>query len=597
MTEQINFSDAINNDNFKIAWKQLKGTFSKSLIKDIFENLDYEINLKDNIWNLVSKIKNDKYIPKRPITIEFAKSKGLYRPVSVLEIEDLIVFQSIMIKIAPVLDELLLPGVFAVRTTGNDKKPFKRWYTEWPKYQKKIKNLKNQGYNVLINTDISTYFDNIDHGKLKEIILQNKIDKKLVDLLFFMLETWTHRPNYSANLYRGIPQINNNESSFFLSNIFLIEHDRIINNISDSKYIRWIDDMNIAVKNEISGKIVLNRICSTLRDLYLYPNISKTEILVGDDIDKHFFFEENDLLDDFEEKIKISVQNGEDFNDIENSLIKNYEIFLENENGLWFKILKRYYTAFTRIRSHYLLRCFIDHLRNYPTLDEKICFYLLAIEYSNDILDDIIKYIKSPENLYESVEIHLLELLLNMRVPNDNKQKLLDFGKEIFIDKDRNWYLRSIAILIIAKYGENSDIRKLAQHYYTQYEEEAKLRKYLIAVSTILDTGDEHYVKVINKAREEYSQDIQSIVGLIDGIKTSSDNLPKIMMNKLTLNEIHLPNVKIKYMDMKTFILFNLLCLNSNYYPKLKSKTKNLIKYNSDPIMDEKLRYLSRKIS
>src|SRR5574341_1192846 len=184
--------------------------------------------------------------------IQFAKGKGLYRPVAILDVEDLILYQAITIRIAPNLDKLLSKGSFAARATGDDKKPFKGWYNEWPKYQKKIKKFKNAGYNVLVITDISAYFENIDHGILKEIILQNDVDKKLADLLFFMLETWTHRPEYCPNLYRGIPQTTNQECSNFLSNIFLYEHDKTIDETSDCEYVRWIDDMNIAVKSEIS---------------------------------------------------------------------------------------------------------------------------------------------------------------------------------------------------------------------------------------------------------------------------------------------------------------------------------------------------------
>lgn len=598
MDDEIKFSDVINTDNFKIAWKQLKETFSEDLVKDPFEYLDYEINLEDNIWNLVTKIKNDKYTPKRPLIIQFAKGKGLYRPVAILNVEDLIVFQAIIIRIAPKLDALLHDGVFRVRATGNDKKPFKGWYHEWPEYQKKIKALKNEGYNVLVVTDIYAYFENIDHGILKEIILQNDINKKLVDLLFFMLETWTHRPEYCTNLYRGIPQTTNQDCSSFLSNIFLYEHDKIIiDEMPNCKYIRWIDDMNIAVNTEIEGKMVLKRISETLRNLYLYPNTGKTEILVEEEIDKHFYFEQNESLDDFSEKIKTAVKKGDNLKNLENELVEKYKIFLkENKEGLWFKILKRYYTIFTRIRSRYLVRDIIKNLEKYPMLDEKVCSYLFALDYSDDALNKVMNYIQSPENLYESVEIQLLELLLNMRVPKDKKLELVKFGREIFNDKKRNWYSRAIAALTIAKYGKNSDIRKLAQHYYTQYEEETKLRKYLVAITTLLDVSDKHYDKVMDKAKKEYSEDIQSLVSLIDIVSNSSD-LPDVIRNKLTLREFHLPDVKIKFLDMRIFILLNLLSLNSKYYSKLTPKVKNFIENNSDSIMDDKLKYLCHKIS
>jgi len=598
MTAQdtITFEDVINAKNFTIAWKQIRKSLLKDLIKDPIENVDYEINLADNIWNLLSKINNKNYTPKLPLIIEFAKGKGLYRPVAILEIEDLIVFQSIIIKIAPRLDKLLPRGIYAVRSTGNDKKPFKGWYNEWPKYQKKIHENKDKGYDVLVVSDISAYFENIDHGKLKEIILQQNIDKKVVDLLFYLLETWTHRPNYSANLYRGIPQTTNQDCSNFLSNIFLHEHDEIINKISVCKYSRWIDDMNIAVRSEVTGKTILKTMSGTLRDLYLYPNTSKTKILTGSEIDSHFLFDQNDYLDIFKKNINLAIENNNDFDELEIDLIKNYEKFLKlDDKGNWFKILKRYYTTFKNIRSTYLLNHYMDHLKKYPTIDESICSYLLALDFSEDVFNDITGYITSQENLYDSVEIQLLDLLLKMRVPVDEKEKLLDFGKKMFFDQNRHWYSKCISALIIAKYGEKSDIRKLSQQYYQQYFEEEKLRKHLIAISTLLDNSEDT-TTIIDKAKEEYSKDIQNMINIIDSFGKSKQ-IPNVVWNKMNLKEIHLPDIKIKYIDIRIFLLLNLASSNSHFHSKLKTKVDYFIKYNSDPVMDEKLRYISHKIS
>lgn len=601
MIDKIGFEDVINIKHCEIAWKQLKNTFRKEIIRDPFEYLDYEVHLEENLWSLVTKVNNHSYIPKKPIIVQFAKSKGLYRPVAILDVEDLILYQAIIIKIAPTLDKLLSDGIFAARATGNNKNPFKGWYKEWPKYQRKLRVFKDSGYDVLVITDISAYFENIDHGILKDIILQNQVDKKLVDLLFFMLETWTHRPEYCSNLYRGIPQTTNQECSNFLSNIFLHQHDKIIDAIPDSEYTRWIDDMNIAVKTEISGKSVLNQISGTLRDLYLYPNTGKTEILKGDCINVHFFFDENDYLDTVEKKIKALVGNKECLSTIENELIEKYTQFRHTNNGgVWFKVLKRYYTVFTRIRSNHLVDNFADDLKNHPMLDEKICLYLLALDYSQDVICKIMEYIKSDENLYESVEMHLLELLLNMRVPlspKTEKRILTDFGKDIFNDGSKHWYSRAIAALIITKYGFKSDIRKLAKNCYTQYGEEAKLRKYLVSISTLLGKSDDEYEEVIKTAKVEYPQDIHSLIGLIELIETSSGTIPEIIKKKLILDEIHLPDVKIKYMNIRVYILLNLLSSNLQYYPELKPTIKKLMEYNSDPIMYEKLKSLQCLIS
>jgi len=603
----LEFDDVINIENFKIAWKQIKDKFSDDLVKCPCNHIDYEINLEDNLWDLIRRIKNNKYNPKSATIIKYAKSKGMNRPISILEIEDSIVLQAIIVKIAPLLDcqlGLLPHGVYSYRATGDDKTPFKGWYNEWPKYQKKICSFKRQGYDVLVVTDISSYYENIDHEILKEILLGNGIGKRIVDLLFFLLESWTHRPNYSKNIYRGIPQTTNQDPSGFLSNIFLYRHDKVIDSMKDCIYVRWVDDMNIAVKTKNEGKRILREITMTLRDLYLSPNTGKTKILDGEKIDTHFFFDENNYLDDFEKRERESRgwdNRSHIVKELERELKEHYEEFLDKEKlgGNWFKVLKRYYTLFKRIRSNYLIPNIIKHLDEYPTLDDKICDYLLAMKNQDRVFDVVVAYLRSQENLYESTEIKLLEVLLNLRVTLDKKGELLNFGEEVFFGKRNynplSWYSKAIAALIIAKYGEKSNIRKLAKTFYKSKEEEIKLRKHLIFVSILLGREDDDFKEVLKKARREYSQDIQTLVGLIDFIKSDSGNIPETIKRKLTLRCIRAPYIN--FLDIRIFILLKLLSFNINYHQQLKSVVKSEeFKKNPDEVMQEHLNHLDKDI-
>ena len=77
MTDKINFDDVITVENFKIAWKQLKETFSKDLVKDpivIKTNSDkdlakYYLSIKYNYGLDDIRSKLVKYI-KSNITID-----------------------------------------------------------------------------------------------------------------------------------------------------------------------------------------------------------------------------------------------------------------------------------------------------------------------------------------------------------------------------------------------------------------------------------------------------------------------------------------------------------------------------------------------
>src|SRR5207245_1415123 len=98
------------------------------------------------------------------------KSKGICRPFATLRIEDALTFQAATLVIVPALDARLTPSAAAMRWTGNPDKPFRRWYTDWPQYQRRIRRLYALGHRYIVAADITAYFENIDHQRLVDLV-------------------------------------------------------------------------------------------------------------------------------------------------------------------------------------------------------------------------------------------------------------------------------------------------------------------------------------------------------------------------------------------------------------------------------------------
>ena len=268
---EVNYEDICSVETLRMAWEQIKAKGGPdSLLVDVFENIDYEFDLNRNLGVISRRLRTRRYRPRPVRHIPTTKGGGLTRPVVTLSLDDAIVSQAIIYKLAPYLDKRLISGVFSMRATGKAKKPFRGWYRDWPKYQKKLQGMLDDSW--LVISDITGYFDNIDLRILKEQLLRlEHVDSDIVDLVLFVLESWMFRQLYGMPIGRGIPQADLDFPQA-LSNFFLYEHDRRMDKFTDGKYIRWVDDMNIVVGSELEGKRVIRELEESLKFQFLTPN-------------------------------------------------------------------------------------------------------------------------------------------------------------------------------------------------------------------------------------------------------------------------------------------------------------------------------------
>ena len=584
--------EEINKVNFKKAFERLKKStkkFSNLIVRDPLDYIDFEVELNNNINSIIYEIISNKYKPDFPYEHLSAKNKGINRPTVILDVKDALIYRFLIEQIE---DELIkktrqiknIRGgikITANENPNNDEDYYEKSFKIWKEHQDNLReSLKRKKY--LVTTDIASYFENINILVLKDAIRSDIEGKKtVVNLLFYLLENIHTRYKYEVNNYTGLPQ-EDIDCSRTLAYYFLHPHDEDIADFckkKDAEYYRFVDDMSITVNDEVTGRKALKRITESLRKLNLVSSIEKTSIIKSSKAEKELFFEENDQLTLLGKKIIEKLKKDKN---VESEILEiqcYYKTLKKNKKDNyknWIKILKRFYTISRYVKTDFLMQEFHDQIIKYPILfsDIKIGRYLIRISKCsnfNNIINKIIDYLYSEENLYPAVESNLIETIL--LIPTEYfdsiiKQKFIKLGNNILFRKNKylslSNYSRALSCLLVYKFN-NSNIDDVAQHYISSQEDDFLVRKYLFFVS-LTSSNSNIRQKVLNKAKKDHDCSIQRLVNLVENINTYKDNqlLKKYLKNDETYiyyNQDEKFEIKEKYSNIRSLILKKLIAI------------------------------------
>jgi hypothetical protein len=91
----VEYSKLISISNLQLAWRRIvtgKNLSHKRFFRPFY--LAYEVGLEDNLRHLHARLEGA-WKPTKPLRIYVPKPSGLQRPISLLQIEDQIVYQAI----------------------------------------------------------------------------------------------------------------------------------------------------------------------------------------------------------------------------------------------------------------------------------------------------------------------------------------------------------------------------------------------------------------------------------------------------------------------------------------------------------------------
>lgn len=142
-----------------------------------------------------------------------------------------------------------------------------------------------EGYGVVVDIDLSKFFDRVHHQRLLSRLGQKVADLRILKLIGQMLKAKVVLPDGTrVSTEEGTPQ--GGPLSPLLSNVVLDEFDKELARRS-LRFVRYADDCNIFVRSERAGQRVMGSIRKFLQSrLRLLVNEEKSKVARPDEI--HF---------------------------------------------------------------------------------------------------------------------------------------------------------------------------------------------------------------------------------------------------------------------------------------------------------------------
>ena len=226
---------------------------------------------RENGEDLFNRIRLRKYKPLPVKRVEIPKPDGSKRPLGIPSVKDRVLQQAIVQVISPMCEEVFSDSSYGFRVNRSCEKAV-------------IKALEyfNDGYDWLVDLDLSKFFDNVDQNILM-ILVHNIIrDGDTESIIRKFLQSGV---NIGGTIYEtrtGTPQGGN--LSPLLANIYLNQFDKELEK-RGLRFTRYADDVLICVKSEVAANRVMTSVTRWLKEkLRVEVNATKTKVARPEDI-------------------------------------------------------------------------------------------------------------------------------------------------------------------------------------------------------------------------------------------------------------------------------------------------------------------------
>jgi group II intron reverse transcriptase/maturase len=254
----------LHRDNMNEAFKRVvknKGSYGiDRLTTD--ELLSY---LKENGANLRQTLLDGTYNPLPVRRVEIPKDNGKKRQLGIPTVVDRVVQQSVAQVLSPIFEKTFSDNSFGFRPNRSAHDALKR-----------CQEYMNEGYTWLVDIDLASYFDTVNHDILIGLVYKEIKDIRVISLIRKYLNAGVMTNGVVNATTLGVPQGGN--LSPLLSNIMLNELDKELTK-RGLKFVRYADDCNIYVKSKKAADRVMQSITRYIeQDLKLKVNTDKSKV-------------------------------------------------------------------------------------------------------------------------------------------------------------------------------------------------------------------------------------------------------------------------------------------------------------------------------
>lgn len=474
----------LNKDKLKSIWKDhIRAANRNQVLYDLTDYYDIHHDIDEHIEDAVRLISSGLYKPSSPVRVSLEKSKGLCRHIVIPGPVDSLILQAI---VNAIMTNLLrgAPGKKAYYQPQshqfNRTRAFRLKEAEygslssWLSFQKEIFKFART-YKYVAVTDIANFFDTVDFSQLKSVIsATDGVEEVIIDMILYILESYSWRPDYMPQAMCGLPQMNF-DAPRLLAHSMLFELDNYLVNQSNVDYVRFMDDIDVGVDDRGTAKKILRNIDNVLHTRGLRLNTGKTKIMSGEEAISYYFINDNWKLDTVEGLIETKRKRlgnaftiahiSREITFISSKFNRDYNKSGYFEKGNGEKVLKRYLTYAQKFSISLPDNALREFVYEHPSLRDMACYYISFYGYTDSkfaILDD---YVRSNHCVDGASNYLIAKTLVDMNCPRRKSvlQAIRQIGEIIAA---RGPTGLASATWLLSKYGTQKQLMWLIEEFF-----------------------------------------------------------------------------------------------------------------------------------
>ena len=435
----MDLSSLITKKNLLLAWRRITSSHDaryKAFFRHILEA--YELSFEKNIEDLRRRLNNGEYVAQTPVRFYVPKPSGLQRPLTLLSIEDQVVFQALANlfaeKVRDKRNNLAGKYVYSNKLGKKGSQFFlEKWQFGYSQLKRNLKSKFKAGYVWVATFDISAFYDTIPHDLLLNVLVANKNNDLHINAKSW-LKTWSS-DHQSDQHSHGIPQ--GPMASDFLAECILLAIDEKM--VERYSYFRYVDDIRILGKTELEVRQALVYLDVLCKSRGLIPNSDKTKIkqvssaeeLVHDIPDVTSYFDDGSEVSlskkSAEQRIVEAIE-IKSRTEVKDRTLFRYVLFRAPQSD---EILKIVVNTWEHHPEH--TDAYVAFLDNYQSSEEviKLASKLLEANYPYDYVQG--ELWKLVARMGIKSELHRLIQLAIESIKNPNNGTASKFGVYVFL--------------------------------------------------------------------------------------------------------------------------------------------------------------------